>query len=71
MKNLLEIVQLVFGVLLIGSILLQHRGTGLGGAFGGLDMSYRSRRGMEKFLLRSTILLTAIFLVATVAQLFV
>ena len=65
MARFLDIGQLVAGVLLVGSILLQHRGTGLGGAFGGEDLSYRSRRGIEKLLLRLTILLTAIFLVTS------
>ena len=71
MANILQVGQVVTGILLILSILLQHRGTGLGGAFGGEGVSYRSRRGVEQLLFRCTILFAAIFLVASVAQLFI
>ena len=71
MTNFLETSQVISGILLILSVLLQHRGTGLGGAFGGEGVSYRSRRGVEQLLFRGTILLAAIFLVCSVAQLFV
>lgn len=71
MKTFLEIVEIIAGVLLVISVLFQHRGTGLGGAFGGQDMSYRSRRGLERFLLRATIVLAAVFLVTAIAQLLV
>lgn len=53
------------------AVLLQHRGTGIGGAFGGEDLSYRSRRGIEKFLFRLTIVMSTIFLLAAIAQLLI
>ncbi|HSX42442.1 MAG TPA: preprotein translocase subunit SecG [Candidatus Saccharimonadales bacterium] len=68
MKNLLEILEIITAVLLVVSILLQHRGTGIGGAFGGADISYRGRRGIEKLLFRGTILLATVFLVIVIAQ---
>lgn len=70
MANILQVCLVVSGVLLVISILLQHRGTGLGGAFGGEGMSYRSRRGVEKILYRATILFAAVFLVTAVSRLF-
>lgn len=70
MVNFVQVIQIVAAVILIIAILLQHRGTGLGGAFGGEDMSYRSRRGVERLLFRVTILMAAIFLVSAIAQLF-
>lgn len=70
MATALQIIQLVFAVLLIVVILLQHRGTGIGGAFGGEDMSYRSRRGAEKLLFRATILCSAVFIVTAIVRLF-
>lgn len=70
MATALEIIQLAFAVLLMVVILLQHRGTGIGGAFGGEDMSYRSRRGVEKLLFRATILCSMVFIVAAIARLF-
>jgi len=71
MTSFLQVTQITAGVLLVLSVLLQHRGTGLGGAFGGEGMSYRSRRGVEKILLRATVLLAVIFLLAVIAQLLI
>lgn len=71
MTSFLQVTQITAGVLLIVSVLLQHRGTGLGGAFGGEGMSYRSRRGVEKILLRATVLLAVIFLLAVIGQLLI
>ncbi len=68
MKNFLAIIQIVAAVILVITVLLQHRGTGVGGAFGGADISYRSRRGVEKLLFRSTILFATIFVVIVIAQ---
>ncbi len=71
MTSFLQVTQIIAGVLLVISVLLQHRGTGLGGAFGGEGMSYRSRRGVEKILLRATVLMAVIFLLAVIAQLLI
>jgi len=71
MATTLQIVQIGSAVLLVVSILLQHRGTGIGGAFGGEDLSYRSRRGIEKLLFRLTIISAALFLLAAIARLFI
>ena len=61
MQNALYVIQIILSVLLITSILLQQRGTGLGGAFGGESDVYRSKRGMEKFLFYATIILAVLF----------
>ena len=60
--SLLPGVQIVLSVLLIGAILLQQRGAGLGGAFGdqGQETFYK-RRGAELFLFRATIVLAVLF----------
>ena len=55
------IIHIVLAVLLMVVILLQHRGTSLGGAFGGEGAVYRSRRGAEKFLFYATIIIAVIF----------
>ncbi len=57
----LIIAQMILAVALIASILLQQRGTGLGGAFGGEVTAYRSRRGIEKTLFRLTVALAVLF----------
>ncbi|MFA6082578.1 MAG: preprotein translocase subunit SecG [Patescibacteria group bacterium] len=55
------IAQVVVSLLLVATVLLQQRGTGLGGAFGGEGNVYRSRRGTERFLFGSTIVLGVAF----------
>ncbi|MEX0594844.1 MAG: preprotein translocase subunit SecG [Patescibacteria group bacterium] len=71
MTTVIQISQFASAILVVVSILLQHRGTGLGGAFGGNDTSYRSRRGVERVLFRATIVFAAIFIVSAIARIFV
>lgn len=59
---LLDIVQIIVAVLLVTTILLQNRGAGLGAAFGGSNISH-AKRGSEKTLYISTIILSAVFLI--------
>ena len=61
MQTPLLIAQVILAIALIASILLQQRGTGLGGAFGGEVTAYRSRRGIERTLFRLTIVLAVLF----------
>ncbi len=68
MQKILNIIQIVLAALLIISILLQQRGTSLGGAFGGDSSIYRSRRGLEKFLFISSIVLAVLFVSAAVVS---
>lgn len=68
MQKIINIIQIVLAVLLIISILLQQRGTSLGGAFGGDSSIYRSRRGVEKFLFISSIVIAILFVSAAVAS---
>lgn len=62
MRALLAI-QGVVAVLLILSILLQNRGSGLGSAFGGDFGGYYTKRGLEKFFLYATVLFAFAFFV--------
>jgi len=64
----LSIIQLVSAILLIISILLQNRGTGLGAAFGGEGNVYRTKRGLESVLFKATIILAIIFLAASLIK---
>lgn len=61
MNPVLAIGQLIVSIALIFSILLQSRGSGLGGTFGGDSAVYRSRRGIERRLWQFTIVLIALF----------
>ena len=55
--------QLIVSVALIFSVLLQARGAGLGGTFGGDSSVYRSRRGVERRLWQFTIVLMALVVI--------
>ena len=57
------VAQAVVAALLIISILLQNRGSGLGAAFGGDFGWYYTKRGLEKFFLYATVLFALAFLV--------
>lgn len=65
----LVIAQGILAIALVASILLQQRGTGLGGAFGGEVTAYRSRRGIERTLFRLTIVLAVLFVVFSLLNL--
>lgn len=64
----LFIAQAVVAVLLMVAILLQNRGAGLGGTFGGDFGGYYTKRGMEKFLLYATWVLAALFIALAIAN---
>lgn len=59
--SIFAIIQILVSALLVVSIILQQRGSEAGIAFGGGGESFRSKRGLEKFLFYSTIVLTVIF----------
>lgn len=68
MNPILAAGQLVVSVALILAILLQSRGSGLGGTFGGDSAVYRSRRGIERRLWQFTIVLIALFALFSLAS---
>ena len=70
MAQLLIIIQAITGLLLIIAILLQQRGTGLSGAFGGEGNIYRAKRGIEKMLFYATIAIAILFFGVSLTQLF-
>lgn len=65
-SNLLNTLQIIFGLLMIGLILLQAKGTGLGSTFGSDFSFYGTKRGAEKILFNLTIILAFLFLLTTV-----
>ncbi|MFH0951385.1 MAG: preprotein translocase subunit SecG [bacterium] len=58
----IQILQIIISVLLMLAILLQGRGAGLGGVFGGSGAVYRTKRGAEKTLFWASIILAACFI---------
>jgi preprotein translocase subunit SecG len=59
----LAIGQIIISIALIIAVLMQARGTGLSGTFGGDSAVYRSRRGIERRLWQFTILLAVLFVI--------
>ena len=59
---MLNIVLIVVAILLIISILLQQRGSGLGSAFGGEGNVYMAKRGAEKIIFYASIVLSILFM---------
>ena len=67
----LQIVHAFIAVLLVGSVLLQQRGSGLGDAFGADSAVYTSRRGVEKLLFYLTIVFGSAFVLLAILQLII
>jgi preprotein translocase subunit SecG len=65
----LQIVQLIISICLITAVLLQVKGQGLGGIFGGSDTGiYKTRRGAERTLFNLTIVLVVLFFLFALAS---
>jgi preprotein translocase subunit SecG len=60
--------QLIVSAALVLSVLLQARGSGLSGAFGGDSSVYRSRRGIERRLWQFTIALLVLWVLFSMAS---
>jgi preprotein translocase subunit SecG len=65
---ILSLGQIIVSFALIAAILLQARGTGLSGTFGGDSAVYRSRRGVERRLWQFTIILLGLFVAFSLAS---
>ncbi len=70
-QSVLPYAQIILSILLIASILLQQRGSNLGGAFGGDNFSaaFHKRRGAELFLFRATIVIGILFVASALLAL--
>jgi len=63
MPAYLMVAQILVALALIAVILIQVHGGGLGGIFGQADTVYRTRRGVEKSLMRFTIALVVVLII--------
>ncbi|TKJ31260.1 MAG: preprotein translocase subunit SecG [Chloroflexi bacterium B3_Chlor] len=69
MTGYLRIVQMIISICLIAAILLQVKGQGLGGIFGGSDSGiYKTRRGAERTLFNLTVVLVVLFFLFALAS---
>lgn len=70
--TILQVVHIIVSILLIGVILLQQQGAGLGAGFGGGSGPFvASKRGIDLFFHKATIFLSILFFTLALAQLFV
>jgi len=71
--GILPYIQILLSVLLIISVLLQQTGASLGGAFGGDNFSaaYHTRRGSERVLFYTTIVIGVLFALSSFAALII
>ncbi len=69
MQFYFNIALIILGVLLTTSILLQQRGSGLGGVFGGEGNVFQTRRGVERYVFIFTIVVAVLFLGTALANL--
>lgn len=68
MTTILSVIQIIISVALVIVILFQTQAAGLGGAFGGsdsIDAGYHTRRGFEKIMFNSTIVLGIAFAIVS------
>ncbi|OGN27087.1 MAG: preprotein translocase subunit SecG [Candidatus Yanofskybacteria bacterium RIFCSPLOWO2_01_FULL_49_17] len=66
LKTVIPYVQIVLSVLLMASILLQQKGSGLSATFGGGGMEYSTKRGAEKVIFYATIVIAVLFIVSAI-----
>jgi len=68
MEKIINIAEVIVSILLVVSILLQNRGAGLSGAFGGSFGGYYTKRGFEKFLVTASVILSGLFILLAAAN---
>lgn len=71
MHKALTIFHLAVSTLLVLVILFQEKGVGLSATFGGGGEFYRSKRGIDRVLFILTLGLAALFILTSVAFIFV
>lgn len=68
---LFNVLIIAVSILLMITILLQQRGSGLGAAFGGEGNVYMAKRGAEKVIFWASIVLAVLFMALGVARILV
>ena len=68
---MLTYAHITISVLLIVAILLQQKGGGLSSTFGGSAMEYSTKRGAEKIIFYTAVILTILFFSISVARLLI
>jgi preprotein translocase subunit SecG len=64
----INLIQIIISIALIAVIIIQAKGSGLGGIFGGDSSIYKTRRGVEKTLFQATIGLAVAFFAVSIVS---
>lgn len=64
----INLIQIIVSIALIIIIMLQAKGAGLGGIFGGDSSIYKTRRGVEKTLYQATVGLAITFFAISIVS---
>jgi preprotein translocase subunit SecG len=69
----IRIIQIILSLAVVGFILLQARGAGLGSAFGGSSGGsvFKTRRGVERLIFNLTIILVILFAAVSLLSSFI
>lgn len=70
LRSILQYVQAAISILLILAILVQNRSSGLSSAMGGAEFQV-TKRGAEKVVYQATIVLAVLFVLTSLAFIFV
>ncbi|MBX2866662.1 preprotein translocase subunit SecG [Candidatus Kaiserbacteria bacterium] len=70
-RTILPYAQIILSILLVAAVLLQQRGSSLGGAFGGDNFSatFSKRRGAELFLFKFSMVVGVLFVLSAILSL--
>jgi protein translocase SecG subunit len=68
MQVAILVIQLLSALLLIVTVLVQSKGSGLGKAWGGSGGTSFTRRGLEKLIFKSTFVIAFIFIASSLLQ---
>ena len=71
MQTGLLIANIILSFIIVGLILLQGKGAGLGSAWGGGGEFYQTRRGIEKITMRLTYVCIVLFFLLSIANFFI
>jgi len=71
MQITLSVFQIILSILLSLAVLSQNNGTGLDASFGGSGTVHATKRGAEKVLSRATLIIAILFVLNSIAFLFV
>ena len=68
-KAILPIAQVIIAIAVVTAILLQRNDAALGGVFGGSESVAHTKRGLERGLFITTVVLAALFVITSILSL--